>query len=631
MSILYCRNCGVDVSGEALFRQVTFAVEKGEKVGLVGPNGAGKTTLLRACLGEHRLESGEVYLNGTWGYLPQNPLVEENGTVWSSMLEERADLIEMRAQLHVLEERMAHSADEKIFEQYSALTERFESLGGYALEAQIRKILSGLGLSRETNRPIQQLSGGQKTRLALSKLLLRSPDFLVLDEPTNHLDMDALEWLEGFLRSYAGAILVVSHDRYFLDHVVQKILHLEQGSLKSYPGNYSEYELQRAVEETTLAREADRVSKKIARLEEYIRRYKAGIKSKQARGRESQLNKIKPVEVNKTAKDLHISLATGRRSGDRTLMIEDVSMEFPGRKLFRDVSVELRRGDRVALLGENGIGKTSLLKAIKGVLPYKGEIRLGANVKLGYYSQEHEELHGKGSILDEIRADSNLLDPEIRSLLARFGFISEEVFKPVAVLSGGEKSRLALSKLFLTQGNLLLLDEPTNHLDTRMRDVLEEALQDFDGTLLVVSHDRYFLDRVVNKIARLTPEGLKIFEGDYSTYKAQVAEEASESVQGRNSLVEDQISSNESSKGSAPSAKGNSKVALDREAKRRQKRAQQLETSIAALEEELESLERQMAEVTSNYEKAMELHHLYEEKKALLDSTMLEWLEITED
>lgn len=630
MSILYCRNCGVDVSGEPLFRQVTFAVEKGEKVGLVGPNGAGKTTLLRACLGEHRLEGGDVFLNGTWGYLPQNPLIEENGTVWSSMLEERADLIDMRAQLHVLEERMAVSADEKVFEQYSALTERFESLGGYALEAQIRKILSGLGLSRETNRPIQQLSGGQKTRLALSKLLLRSPDFLILDEPTNHLDMDALEWLEGFLRGYSGAILVVSHDRYFLDHVVQKIIHLENGSLKSYPGNYSEYELQRAVEETTLAREADRVSKKIARLEEYIRRYRAGIKSKQARGRESQLNKIKPVEVNKTSKDLHISLSTGRRSGDRTLMLEEVSMEFPGRKLFQGVDVELRRGDRVALLGENGIGKTSLLKAIKGILPYKGEIRLGANVKLGYYSQEHEELHGKGSIIDEIRADSNLLDPEIRSLLARFGFISEEVFKPVAVLSGGEKSRLALAKLFLSQGNLLLLDEPTNHLDTRMRDVLEEALQDFDGTLLVVSHDRYFLDRVVNKIARLTPEGLKLFEGDYSTYKAQVQEEASEAVQGRNS-TEEQGGSNGNLTANAPGAKSNSKVALDREAKRRQRKAQQLEKDIAELEEELESLESQMAEVTSNYEKAMELHHLYEEKKALLDSTMLEWLEITED
>lgn len=620
MSILYCRSCGVDVSGEALFRQVTFAVEKGEKVGLVGPNGAGKTTLLRACLGEHPLESGEVFLTGTWGYLPQNPLVENRGTVWESMLAERADLIEMKEQLHVLEERMAHTADEKVFAQYSALTERFETMGGYALEAQVRKILSGLGLTKETEHPIQHLSGGQKTRLALSKLLLRSPEFLILDEPTNHLDMDALEWLEGFLKGYDGAILVVSHDRYFLDHVVQKVLHLENGGLKSYPGNYSEYELQRAVEETTLVREAERVSKKIARLEEYIRRYKAGIKSKQARGRESQLQKIKPVEVNKTSKSLHISLATGRRSGDRTLMLEDVSVEFPGRRLFHGVDVELRRGDRVALLGENGIGKTSLLKAIKGSLPYQGEIRLGANVKLGYYSQEHEELHGKGSIMDEIRGDTDLLDPEIRSLLARFGFVGEEVFKPVSVLSGGEKSRLALAKLFLSQGNLLLLDEPTNHLDTRMRDVLEEALQDYDGTLLVVSHDRYFLDRVVNKIARLTPEGLKIYEGDYSMYKAQVQEEEAASTGGS--------ASSGTAVGTRPHEQSKE---TEREARRRQRKAQQLEAQIAELEEEIQSLEEQMAAVTSNYEKALELHKLFEEKKVLLDSTMMEWLEITEE
>ncbi|MEL1134372.1 ABC-F family ATP-binding cassette domain-containing protein [Desulfitobacterium sp. THU1] len=625
MSILYCRNCGVDVSGEALFRQVTFAVEKGEKVGLVGPNGAGKTTLLRACLGELRLESGDVFLTGTLGYLPQNPLIDENGTVWSSMLEERADLIDMRAQLHILEERMAQSTDEKIFEQYSSLTERFETMGGYALEAQIRKILSGLGLTKEVNRSIQHLSGGQKTRLALSKLLLRSPDFLVLDEPTNHLDMDALEWLEGFLKGYAGAILVVSHDRYFLDNIVQKVLHLENGSLQSYSGNYSEYELQRALDEMTLAREADKLSKKIARLEEYIRRNKAGQNSKQARGRETQLNKIKPIEVSKTAKAMHISLSTGRRSGDRTLILEEVSIEFPGRKLFQGVDVELRRGDRVALLGENGVGKTSLLKAIKGGLNYKGEIRLGANVKLGYYSQEHEELRGKGSILDEIREDSDLLDPEIRSLLARFGFVAEEVFKPVSVLSGGEKSRLALAKLFLTQGNVLLLDEPTNHLDTRMRDVLEEALQDFDGTLLVVSHDRYFLDRVVNKIARLTPEGIRLYEGDYSTYKAQVQEETAVAAQARN--VSDQNNSNSV----IPSLKDNAKGATERDLKRRQKKALELETQVAELEKEINSLESQMEEVASNYEKAMEIHHAYEEKKALLDSTMLEWLELTED
>jgi ATP-binding cassette, subfamily F, member 3 len=613
MSILYCRNCGVDISGEALFRQVTFGVEKGEKVGLVGPNGAGKTTLLRACLGDYRLESGQVHITGTLGYLPQNPLVEELGTVWESMLGERSDLIEIRNQLRILEERMSVSSDEKVFEQYSVLTESFERSGGYALEAQIRKILSGLGLGDEVHSRVDQLSGGQKTRLALSKLLLRSPDFLVLDEPTNHLDMEALEWLEGFLKGYSGAILVVSHDRYFLDHVIQKVLHLENGSLKSYPGNYSEYELQRAVEATTLAREAEKVNRKIERLEEYIRRNKAGVNSKQARGRETQLNKIKPIQVIQSPKEMHISLSTGQRSGDRTLMIEDVSLRFPERKLFEGVNLELRRGDRVALLGKNGIGKTSLLKAIHGKLSYGGVIRLGANVKLGYYSQEHEELNGKGSILDEIRDASNLKDPEIRSLLARFGFVSEDVFKLVQVLSGGEKSRLALAKLFLSKGNLLLLDEPTNHLDSRMRDVLEEALQEYDGSLLVVSHDRYFLDRIVNKIARLTPNGVELYEGDYSSYKSQIQEDVSSQEN-----VQFEI-------------KANNKGQKDREAQRRQKRAVQIENQIAELENELRVIENSLTEVESNYERAIELHDTYEKTKIRLEDAMTEWLELTDE
>lgn len=288
-------------------------------------------------------------------------------------------------------------------------------------------------------------------------------------------------------------------------------------------------------------------------------------------------------------------------------------MRFPERKLFEGVSLELRRGDRVALLGKNGIGKTSFLKAIYGKLHYGGEIRLGANVKLGYYSQEHEELKGKGSILDEIRDASELKDPEIRSLLARFGFVSEDVFKPVQVLSGGEKSRLALAKLFLSKGNLLLLDEPTNHLDTRMRDVLEEALQDYDGTLLVVSHDRYFLDRVVNKIALLTPDGIELHEGDYSSYKSKVQDEA---------LLEEN---------SQFEIKTNNKGQKDREAQRRQKRIQQLEKQIADWENELQEIESNLAKAESDYEKAIELHNTYESTKDLLEAAMAEWLELTEE
>lgn len=608
----------MDISGEALFRQVTFGIEPGEKVGLVGPNGAGKTTLLRACLGELRLESGQVQITGTYGYLPQNPLITETGTVWDSMLEERAEIIQMREQLRILEERMASAPEDKVFEQYSTLTESYERSGGYALEAQIRKILSGLGLEKETQTPIARLSGGQKTRLALSKLLLSGPELLVLDEPTNHLDMDALEWLESFLRGYAGAILVVSHDRYFLDRVVQKILHLENGSLQAYTGNYSEYELQRAVETTTLAREEEKLSKKISRLEEYIRRNKAGVNARQARGREIQLNKLKPIQTAKSSTEVHFNLQTGKRSGDKVLMLEKVGIRFSERVLFNDADLDLRRGDRVALLGKNGVGKTTLLKAISGKVPHQGEIRLGANVHLGYYSQEHEELHLQGTIIDEIRGDSTLKDPEIRSLLARFGFTGEEVFKQVSVLSGGEKSRLSLAKLFLMQGNLLLMDEPTNHLDTQMRDVLEGALADYDGTVLLVSHDRYFLDRIVNKIAHLTPSGLQIFEGDYSEYKAQVQEEEVEILT--------------SSEGSFSTAaivpeRGN----RDRDLKKKQKRVRVLEKAIAELEAELQEIESKLAQTAANYEQAMELQQEYDRVKENLDSTMAEWLELSEE
>lgn len=618
MSILYCRNCGVDVSGEALFRQVTFGIEAGEKVGLVGPNGAGKTTLLRACLGELRLESGQVQITGTYGYLPQNPLLAEGGTAWESMLEERSEIIQMREQMRLLEERMAENPEEKIFEQYSTLTETYERSGGYALEAQIRKILSGLGLGEETQTRVERLSGGQKTRLALSKLLLSAPELLVLDEPTNHLDMDALEWLEGFLRGYAGAIFVVSHDRYFLDRIAQKILHLENGECKAYTGNYSEYELQRAIEETTLAREAERLNKKISRLEEYIRRNKAGVNARQARGRETQLQKLKPIQSSKFQREVNFTFRTGARSGDKVLMLENVGIRFPERTLFNDAQMELRRGDRVALLGKNGVGKTSLLKAISHRVPYQGEIRLGANVQLAYYSQEHEDLDIHGTIIDEIRGVSNLKDPDIRNLLARFGFTGEEVFKPVSVLSGGEKSRIALAKLFLAQGNLLLLDEPTNHLDTRMRDVLEEALEDYEGTLLVVSHDRYFLDRVVNKIARLTPAGVQVYEGDYSTYKEQIQLEETQTEAIRIATAPQSVES---------SSMGGSR---DREAQRKSKRLQTLEKQIADFENELQKIEQELALTQANFERAMVLHQKFETIKEQLDSTLGEWLELSE-
>lgn len=609
MSVLFCRDCGVDISGEPLFRRISFSLENGEKAALVGPNGAGKTTLIRACIGDLRLESGDAQILGSHGYLPQTPIVEDKGNVFECVIRERADLLQMQVQLRELENRMASNPSEKVMEQYAALTESFERQGGYALEALVRRILAGLGLEAEINSQVASLSGGQKTRLALCKLLLRAPELLILDEPTNHLDIAAMEWLEGYLRDYSGALLIVSHDRYFLDRTVSRVFCLEDGELKGYTGNYSEYELLKAIEAKTLGREAERLAKKIAKLEEYVRRNKAGVNSKQARGRESQLQKLKPIKVTKADHGLSISLGSGGRSGNRVLLIEDLSISFTTRTLFSNVQLDLRRGDKVALLGKNGIGKTTLLKAILQQAPHKGTIRLGANVKIAYYSQEHENLGTSGSVMDEIRNVSKLKDPEIRNLLARYGFRNDDVFKLISVLSGGEKSRLALCKLFLEQGNLLLLDEPTNHLDAETRGVLEEALQEYEGTVLVVSHDRYFLDKVVNKIAELTPQGLLLFEGDYTGFKDYKQQEEM-----RAAPIE---------RSSKP---GSQDQQESRNLAREKKRLKQLEQEIEELEETLRALEAELTTVDTNYELAMKLHEECERVKQRRDSVLEEWI-----
>jgi ATP-binding cassette subfamily F protein 3 len=609
MSIIFCRDCGVDISGEPLFRQISFALEQGEKAALVGPNGAGKTTLIRACLGDVRLESGEVQILGTYGYLPQTPIVEDTGNVFQCVLHERADLLEMQEQLRELEEKMALIPSEKVMEQYAALTELFESQGGYALEALVRRILSGLGLEAEMNSLVTTLSGGQKTRLALCKLLLRSPELLILDEPTNHLDIAALEWLEGYLRDYSGALLIVSHDRYFLDRTVSRVFCLENGGLKGYTGNYSEYELLRILENKTIGREAERLANKIAKLEEYVRRNKAGVNSKQARGRENQLQKLKPIHVKKVDHGLSITLQSGGRSGDRVLLIEKLSITYGARTLFQNVQLDLRRGDRVALLGKNGVGKTSILKAILHQAPFAGSIHFGANVKVAYYSQEHENLGSSGSVMDEIRNVSKLKDSDIRSLLARYGFRDDDVFKPVSVLSGGEKSRLALCKLFLEQGNLLLLDEPTNHLDSETRGVLEEALLDYDGTVLVVSHDRYFLDKVVYKIAELTTQGLSLYEGDYTGFKEWKQQEEANLAPVERSAKSSYQDQQET-----------------RNLAREKKRMKQLELEIEELELELKTLESRLALAGTNYELAMKLQEESETVKKRRDNVLEEWI-----
>lgn len=619
MSILFCRNLDIEVAGSKLLENVTFRLEQGEKVGLIGANGAGKTTLLRVIMGDHPYENGMIDRPETIGYLSQTPMnFQTQGNVFDSMLFERTDILEMRSNLRFLEIKMSQDAEEKTLEQYSNLTEKYERSGGYALEAQVRKILSGLGLESEQSKDISLLSGGQKTRLALGKLLLREPELLILDEPTNHLDIEALEWLENYLGEYAGSVLVVSHDRYFLDRVVSQILFIQSGNLKQYPGNFSEFELQRTVEEKTLARESDRVNKKIASLEEYIRRHGAGIKAKQARGRETQLKKITPVIAPQTTKSLKLNFGSVKRAGNMVMDISDLSIEYGLKPIFENVSMELCRGDRMALLGRNGVGKTSLLRAIIGKVSYKGNIRMGANVSIGYYSQEHENIGFRDNIIDEIRYASNFDDLQIRNLLARFGFYGDEVFKQLDVLSGGEKSRLALCKLFLSQGNLLLLDEPTNHLDMETRELLEDSLEDYDGTILTVSHDRYFLNRIVNKIAILTPQGLQIIEGDYTTYRELMNNENSKIKSDKKLNMIENTAKNYHEE--------------SRNNRRKEKKAKQLEEEIVEIESMIKEVETKLEseENSSDYEQILSLHEEFERLKMKLDNLMEEWMAIND-
>jgi len=616
MSILFCNNLDIEVAGNLLLEDVSFRIERGEKIGLIGENGAGKTTLLKAIIGELSLAKGSIERPLTIGYLPQKPADSfENGTVFEIMLLEKKEILEMREAISRLEIQLSEATDEKTLIQYGNLRENYERSGGYALEAQIRRILTGLGLERDHSKNIAELSGGQKTRLALSKLLLTRPDLMVLDEPTNHLDVDALEWLEKFLESYPGSLIVVSHDRYFLDRVVNKILLIQNGKVKQYSGNYSAYELQRALEEKSLLRESQKINKKIASLEEYIRRHGAGIKAKQAKGRERQLKKITAVTGPKISKSINLNFGEVNRAGDLVLDVNDLSVAFGENIIFKNISFSIRRGERIALLGRNGVGKTSLLKAITGKIPYSGKIKLGANVSIGYYSQEHEDIGLKDKVIDEIRYSSQLDDPQIRSLLARYGFRGDDVFKSIKTLSGGEKSRLALCKLFLTRSNLLLLDEPTNHLDIKTRDMLEDAIQDYEGTVLVVSHDRYFLNRIINKVAVLTANSLEMFEGDYTAYlefKEQNAESQLEDKQNKDEAF---------AKIYQEKSKAN---------RRREKKLINLEQEIAKMETALKELEIELESLQGDYEQVLILNEKYNNLKAEYDDLLEEWIELAD-
>ncbi|WP_301834073.1 ABC-F family ATP-binding cassette domain-containing protein [uncultured Veillonella sp.] len=513
-----------------VFSNVSFEIKEGDRIALVGPNGAGKSTLLKCILGIEELDEGQVVMSpvASIGYLQQDvnlgdaSLAEEIETAWEDVHALENKLQELTTYLET------HEASESDLQRLDYLQNRLEWLGGYDYEQKTKRIVYGLGFTDEDlYKPANAFSGGQKTRINLAKALVRSPDFLFLDEPTNHLDMEMLEWLEGYLSSYRGGILIVSHDRYFMDRIVTGVVELDHHKATTYRGNYSRYVAQREerLKADTIAYEKQQ--EYIKKTEEYIDKYRAGIKSKMARGRQSQLNRLERLEAPETSHSLDFKFPPAAMSADKVLVLDHVSIGYkPDDPIIDDVSVVVRRGESVALIGPNGAGKSTMVKAIVGELfPIEGHIDIGNRVQVGYFSQEHEELHDRWQVVDEIINNYNFTEEKARNVLGSFLFKGDDVFKLVGDLSGGERARLALLKLFLQGDNFLILDEPTNHLDVPTREIVERALQQFGGTCFIISHDRYFLDQVSTRTLVLENKGFTEYLGNYSYYKEKLKEQ----------------------------------------------------------------------------------------------------------
>lgn len=523
MAVLKISGLSKSFGIKTVFENVSFEVRSGERIGLVGANGAGKTTLLKCIMGAEEADKGSVKASdgAIIGYLRQD-FNYTSHTIREEMEDAWKDVLYYKDRMETLARELESSkSDEKLVEAYGRAEARFEFLGGYDYESTTRKILTGLGFSDDDwDRDIHSFSGGQKVRINLAAAFVRHPDFLLLDEPTNHLDMGMLEWLEEYLRSYKGGILMISHDRYFLDGAATGIIDLENHHIRSFRGGYTRYMETKENQDRAYEKAYEKQQEHIKETEEYIRRYKAGIKAKQARGRQSQLNRLVRLEKPVHQASLRFHFDPPQECADKVLDVLRVEGSYGSHILFKNLTIHIKKGETVGLIGPNGAGKTTILKMITGEKkPDTGFIQLGNNVKMGYYSQEQERLHPKLTVLDEVRDTFNFGEKEARNILGMFLFRGDDVFKTVGMLSGGEKARLSLLCLFLEKPNFLILDEPTNHLDIPTREIMEDAIEAFGGTCLVVSHDRYFLDKVADRILELDHGKLTEYLGNYSYYK----------------------------------------------------------------------------------------------------------------
>ena len=637
MPILSCNNIRKTYIVDTILEGISFNVEYGDIIGVIGLNGAGKTTLFNILAGEINKDAGDIYIQKDIkiGYLKQHVKFESTNSIFNECLEVFEYLIEMENNLRQLEENISiqgsHGDSKKLnllMEEYGHLSDEFTELDGYGYKSKIKGVLKGLGFSEDDfEKPVNILSGGQKSRLYLAKLLLGKPKLLLLDEPTNHLDIDAISWLEKFLKDYDGSALIISHDRYFMDNVVNRIFYMENKKICIYNTNYSRFMQQRKRDLDLLKKQYEDQQKEISRQEEIITRFKnyGGSRYvKQAQSRQKLLDKMKLIEKQQNAKKSKIRFDPKIKSGNDVLGVENINKSFGNLHLLNEISFNIYRGDKIGLIGANGIGKSTLFKIILGQIPEDdGHIKLGHHVYPGYFDQEMAKLNLDNTVIDEIWDENPKLDHyDIRTILSQFLFVGDDIFKEIKDLSGGEKGRLALLKLMLSKANFLLMDEPTNHLDIDSKEVLEDALIDYEGTLFVISHDRYFLNKVANKIFELTRKGIKEYVGNYDYYLEKKNEVIYDSDEEDNGKTRTQLKHEKKKEREA--------IQLERN---RKKQILELEKEISKCESSMEEIDNLLCtpNIYNDHEKVIDLNRERETFEKKLNSLYDQWIGLTEN